>query len=73
MLGLESTSSRMSKLAKDELHFGCHIPLRQVLADIDAISADQLWRLSRELFGDRFLAVTALGPLRKGDVERVMQ
>src|SRR6266852_476834 len=73
MLGLESTSSRMNKLAKDELHFGCHIPLRQVLADIDAISADQLWRLSRALFDDRFLAVTALGPLRKGDVERVMQ
>ncbi len=73
MLGLESTSSRMSKLAKDELHFGCHIPLRQVMADIDAISADQLWRLSRELFDDRFLAVTALGPLHKGDVERVMQ
>ena len=73
MLGLESTSSRMSKLAKDELHFGCHIPLRQVMADIDAISADQVWRLSRELFDDRFLAVTALGPLRKGDVARVMQ
>src|SRR5437867_355185 len=73
MLGLESTSSRMSKLAKDELHFGCHIPLRQVMADIDAISADQLWRLSRKLFDDRFLAVTALGPRRKGDVARVMQ
>src|SRR2546422_453151 len=73
MLGLESTSSRMSKLAKDELYFGCHIPLRQVMADIDAISADQLWRLSRELFDDRFLALTALGPLQKGDVARVMQ
>ena len=73
MLGLESTSSRMNKLAKDELYFGCHIPLRQVMADIDAISADQLWRLSRELFDGRFLAVTALGPLQKGDVARVMQ
>src|SRR5437899_12057922 len=73
MLGLESTSSRMSKLAKDELYFGCHIPLRQVMADIDAISADQLWRLSRELFDDRFLALTALGSLQKGDVARVMQ
>jgi len=73
MLGLESTSSRMTKLAKDELYFGCHIPLRQVMADIDAISADQVWRLSRELFDDRFLAVTALGPLQKGDIARVIR
>jgi predicted Zn-dependent peptidase len=73
MLGLESTSSRMSKLAKDEIHFGRHIPLREIMTDIDAVSEDQLWRLSRELFDDRHLTVTALGPLKKGDVERVMQ
>jgi predicted Zn-dependent peptidase len=73
MLGLESTSSRMSKLAKDEIHFGRHIPLREIMTDIDAVSEGQLWRLSRDLFDDRYLTVTALGPLKKGDVERVMQ
>jgi predicted Zn-dependent peptidase len=73
MLGLESSSSRMTKLAKDERYFGCHIPLRQVMADIDAISADQLGRLGRELFDARFLTVTALGPLQKGDIARVMR
>ncbi len=72
MLGLESTSSRMSKLAKDEIHFGRHIPLREIMTDIDVVSEEQLWRLSRELFDDRHLTVTALGPLKKGDVERVM-
>jgi predicted Zn-dependent peptidase len=73
MLGLESTSSRMSKLAKDEIFFGRHVPLREIMADIDAVSVDQVWRLSRDLFDDRYLTVTALGPLKKGDVERVMQ
>ena len=73
MLGLESTSSRMSKLAKDELHFGRHVPLREIMADIDAVSESQLSRLSRELFDDRYLTVTALGPLKKGDVERVLR
>jgi predicted Zn-dependent peptidase len=73
MLGLESTSSRMSKLAKDEIHFGRHVPLREIMTDIDAVSEGQLWRLSRELFDDRHLTVTALGPLKKGDVERVMR
>ena len=73
MLGLESTSSRMSKLAKDEIHFGRHIPLREIMADIDAVTESQLSRLSRELFDDRYLTVTALGPLKKGDVERVLR
>jgi len=72
MLGLESTSSRMSKLAKDEMHFGCHISLREIMADIDRVSAEQLGRLSRDLFGDRSLTMTALGPLKKGTIERVM-
>ncbi len=73
MLGLESTGSRMSKLAKDEIYYGRHVPLREIMADIDAVSVDQLSRLSRELFDDRYLTVTALGPLKKRDVERVMQ
>jgi predicted Zn-dependent peptidase len=73
MLGLESTSSRMSKLAKDEMYYGRHVPLREIMADIDAVSVDQLSRLSRELLDDRHLTVTALGPLKKKDVECVMQ
>jgi len=73
MLGLESTSSRMSKLAKDEMFFGRHVPIQEIMADIDAVSADQLARLSRGLFDDRYLTVTALGPLRRGDIERVLR
>ena len=73
MLGLESTSSRMSKLAKDEMYHGRHVPLREIMANIDAVSVDQLSRLSRELLDDRHLTVTALGPLKKKDVECVMQ
>ncbi len=72
MLGLESTNSRMSKVAKDEMYFGRHIPLGEIMTAIDRVSARQLWRLSRDLFDDRYLTVTALGPLKKGVVERVM-
>jgi predicted Zn-dependent peptidase len=72
MLGLENTSSRMSKAAKDELYFGRHIPLGEIMADIGRVSADQLWRLSQDLLDDRFLTVTALGPLKKGIVEQVV-
>lgn len=73
MLGLESTSSRMSKAAKDELYFGRHIPLGEIMADIDRVSARQIWRLSRDLLDDRYLTVTTLGPLKKGVVDRVIR
>jgi predicted Zn-dependent peptidase len=63
----------MSKLAKDEMYFGCHIAPREIMADIDRVSAEQLWRLSRDLFDDRYRTMTALGPLKNGKIERIMQ
>ena len=70
MLGLESSSSRMSKAAKDEMYFGRHISCEEIMADIDLVSVDQLWRLSRDLFDDRYLTVTALGPVKKPAFQR---
>lgn len=72
MLGLESTGSRMSKLAKDELYYGRSVPLRESMAAIDAVSMEQLSRLSRELFDARTLTVTALGPLKTKDLASLM-
>ena len=63
MLGLESSHSRMSKLAKDELYQGRHSSLAEIIAEIDQVSADQLLSLSRELFDLNCLSVTALGPV----------
>jgi predicted Zn-dependent peptidase len=63
MLGLESSHSRMSKLAKDELYQGRHSSLAEIIAEIDQVSADHLLSLSRELFDLNCLSVTALGPV----------
>jgi predicted Zn-dependent peptidase len=65
MLGLESTSSRMGKLAKDELHHGRRVSLDEVMAGIDRVSEAQLVGLSRELFDKRRLSVAALGPVSR--------
>jgi predicted Zn-dependent peptidase len=72
MLGLETSGSRMSKLAKDEMYFGRHISCEEIMAEIDRVTADQLWRLSRDLFDDRYLTVTALGPVKKGRLEAIL-
>jgi len=65
MLGLESTSSRMGKLAKDELHHGRRVSLDEVMAGIDRVSEAQMVGLSRELFDKRRLSVAALGPVSR--------
>lgn len=65
MLGLESTSSRMGKLAKDELYHGRRVSLDEVMAGIDRVNEAQLVRLSRELFDKRRLSVAALGPVSR--------
>jgi predicted Zn-dependent peptidase len=63
MLSLESSQSRMNKLAKDELYQGRHTSLTDLLAAIDSVSCDQVLRLSRELFDANRLSVTVLGPV----------
>jgi len=63
MLGLESTHSRMSKLANDELHQGRHCSFEQMLADIAHVSESQTLRVAQEILDLNFLSVTALGPL----------
>jgi predicted Zn-dependent peptidase len=70
MLGLETSGSRMSKLAKDEMYFGREVPCEEMMAEIDRVSVDNVWRLSQDLFDDRYLTVTALGAIKKGSLER---
>jgi predicted Zn-dependent peptidase len=63
MLSLESSHSRMSKLAKDELTYGRHTSLDDMLARIDRVSEEQMFDVGREFFNLDSLAITGLGPL----------
>jgi predicted Zn-dependent peptidase len=63
MLSLESSHSRMNKLAKDELIAGTHTSLEDMLAEIDAVTKQQIFRVAQELFAPGTMAITGLGPL----------
>jgi predicted Zn-dependent peptidase len=62
MLGLENTSSRMSHLAREEIYFGRHISLDELLSDIEAVSAADVQATAADLFRDEALAATVVGP-----------
>jgi predicted Zn-dependent peptidase len=70
MLSLESSHSRMNKLAKDELIAGAHTTLEDMLKEIDAVTEQQISRVAQDSFISKRIALTALGPFtsRQGHV-----
>jgi predicted Zn-dependent peptidase len=61
MLGLESTSSRMSHLARQEMYRDSTFGLDEMLAAIEKVTAEDVLRLADRFFSDGALAVTVLG------------
>jgi len=63
MLGLESTSSRMANLARQELFFGRFFTLDELSESIEAVTAEEVGEVARDCFDSRHIAVTVLGRL----------
>jgi predicted Zn-dependent peptidase len=61
MLSLESSSSRMSNLARQELYFARQFNLDEILAGIDQVQSADLTALARELFDPARCTLAALG------------
>jgi predicted Zn-dependent peptidase len=70
MLSLESTSSRMSNLARQELYFRRFFSLDEILAGIEAVTREELQSLARQYFQPGQIAVTVLGPLNGFTLDR---
>ena len=63
MLSLESSTSRMSNLARQEMYFDRFYDLDELIQKIEAVSAEDLSTLAGEFFKQESVAVTALGNL----------
>lgn len=70
MLSLESTSSRMSNLARQELYFHRFSSLDEILASIEAVTRVEVQKLAQEFFQPERIAATVLGPLNGFTVDR---
>jgi predicted Zn-dependent peptidase len=62
MLSLESTSSRMSRIGKNELLLNRQISLDETLEKINQVTLDQVKSVADNLF-NRPVAITAVGPI----------
>ncbi len=63
MLSLESTSSRMSNLARQELYFKRFMSLDEMLESIEAVTREEVQQLAEEFFHTDNIALAMLGHL----------
>jgi len=70
MLSLESTSARMSNLARHELYFGRFFSLDEILASIEGVTREEIQSIAQEFFRSDRIAVTVLGNLDGFSLDR---
>ncbi len=63
MLSLESSTARMSNLARQEMYFDRFFSMDEMIRKIEEVTSEQLKRLSEEFFRSDAIAVTVLGNL----------
>ena len=70
VLGLESTSSRMGNLARQEFYFQRFFSLDEMLERIERVTAEEVQKLSEQFFDPKTMAVAMLGRLEGFRVRR---
>jgi predicted Zn-dependent peptidase len=70
MLSLESSSSRMNRLARQELRFGAFHSVDEMLSQIDAVSSAQVEALIQRLLDEEQLCLVTLGPVSEKHLPR---
>jgi predicted Zn-dependent peptidase len=70
LLGLESSSARVSALARQEIIHGRRISTAETIEKIEAATADDLQRVARQYFTSESLGLGALGNLNGFLVDR---
>ncbi|HET9491176.1 MAG TPA: pitrilysin family protein [Methylomirabilota bacterium] len=73
MLSLESTSSRMNRLAKHEMHLGSFLTMDAMLASIDGVRHEEVQALVSDLLDEERLALTTYGPLDRRHLPRELR
>jgi predicted Zn-dependent peptidase len=66
MLGLESTDSWMSHIARNEIYFGKAVTTEEICQGIRAVSRDEVIHLADRLFHPDEMTLTLLGDFKDG-------
>ncbi|HSR57353.1 MAG TPA: hypothetical protein VLL57_04155, partial [Candidatus Binataceae bacterium] len=64
LLGMESTDSRMNRIARNEIYFRRDVPLEELAAGIESVTPDQLTQVAVTCFKADRMAMVMLGDLK---------
>jgi predicted Zn-dependent peptidase len=67
-LSLESTSSRMIRLGRNEFALGRHVTPEEIEQRIDAVTADEVHALARDLLAEENLGLCIIGPVDESQI-----
>ena len=70
MLSLESSTARMSNLARQEMYFDRFFSMDEMIRKIEQVTSEQLKKIAKEFFRPEAIAVTILGNLNGLKVTR---
>jgi len=71
ILALESTSSKMQNIARQEIYYGKYFSPTEIIKEIDSVSLTHVRELSKKLLSKNAFAVTVLGPVKEGDIKGI--
>ena len=66
VLGLESTSRRMTRLGRIEMTHGEYLSIDEVISRIDAVTLEAVSEVARDIFKPEKIVLTAIGPFELG-------
>jgi predicted Zn-dependent peptidase len=72
ILGLESTSSRMNNIARQEIYHGRYFSPREIIDEIDSITLRQIRDLAVSIIRKDTLALTVYGPVQEESLRGIL-
>lgn len=72
VLGLESTSTRMQSIARQEIYFGRNFSQSEIMKSIEAVTIDQVRDLSKRLINNGRICLTVLGRVKDEEFKNII-
>jgi len=69
ILALESTSSKMTNIARQEIYLGRYLSPQEIIKAVEGVTLDEVLELSRRLVDNKPVALTLYGPVREADTD----
>lgn len=69
IIALESTSNKMTNIAKQEIYYGKYFSPSKIIEMVEAVTLENVRALAQKIAGDTPFALTLYGPVKESDLK----